>query len=81
VETGSNNRIPITPSMVQLISKPINPLRGGTSLEIIPLLVHTFMILVLVTIVVNQPVEGRERSDKKHDELVNHSFTILHNRL
>jgi hypothetical protein len=81
VEIGTNSRIPITPSMVQPIFKPINPLRGGTSLEIIPLLVHTFMILVLVTIVVNQPVEGKEKSDKKHDELVNHSFIILHNRL
>jgi hypothetical protein len=30
------NRVPITPSMVQPISKPINPLKGGTSLEIIP---------------------------------------------
>jgi hypothetical protein len=30
------DRVQITPSMVQPISKPINPLKGGTSLEIIP---------------------------------------------
>ncbi len=34
-----------------------------------------------MTIVFNQLVEGSERSDKKHDELVNPSFTILNSRL
>jgi hypothetical protein len=33
-----------------------------------------------MTIVVNQPMEGIERFDKKQDELVNPSFTILDNR-
>jgi hypothetical protein len=34
-----------------------------------------------MTTVFNQPVEGSERSNKKHDELVNLSFTILDSRL
>jgi hypothetical protein len=34
-----------------------------------------------VTIVVNQYVEGNEISNKKQDELVNPSFTLLDNRL
>jgi hypothetical protein len=48
VEIRTNSRAPTTPSMVHPIAstKPISPLRGGTSLEIIPLLVQTFTILV-----------------------------------
>jgi hypothetical protein len=34
-----------------------------------------------VTIIVSQPVEGSERFDKKHDEHVNFSFTIIDSRL
>jgi hypothetical protein len=47
-EIKTNSKVPTTPSMVQLvaITKPISPLRGGTSLEIIPLLVQTFTMLV-----------------------------------
>jgi hypothetical protein len=33
-----------------------------------------------VTIIVNELVEGNERSDKEQIELVNPSFTILDNR-
>jgi hypothetical protein len=73
--------VPITPSMVQPFTKPIGPLRDATSLEIIPLPVQTFIIHVPVTIIVNQPVEGSERSDKEQVELVNPSFIILNNRL
>jgi hypothetical protein len=53
--------------MVQLvaITKPIGPLRGGTSLKIIPLHVQTFIIHVLVVIVVNEPMKGSERSNKE----------------
>jgi hypothetical protein len=55
------------PSMVQLvaITKPISPLRGGTSLKIIPLSVQTFIIHVLVVIVVNELVRGSERCDNE----------------
>jgi len=37
VEIGTNNRVPAMPSMVQLVIKPISPLRGGTCFTIIPL--------------------------------------------
>jgi hypothetical protein len=30
------NKVAVTPSMVQPISNPVNPLKGGISLEIIP---------------------------------------------
>jgi hypothetical protein len=36
VEIGTNSRVPTTPSMVQPITKPVSPLEGGISLEIIP---------------------------------------------
>jgi hypothetical protein len=39
VEIETNSKVPTTPSMVQHVTKLVNPLRGGTSLEIIPLLV------------------------------------------
>jgi hypothetical protein len=41
VEIKTNSKVPTTPSMVQhvAITKPISPLRGGTSFEIVPLLV------------------------------------------
>jgi hypothetical protein len=35
----------------------------------------------LVINVVSQPMEGSEKSNKKHDELVNPSFTTLDNIL
>jgi hypothetical protein len=81
VEIGTNSRVPTMPFMVQLVTKLVNPLRGGTCLEIIPLPVQTFIIHVLVTIVVSQLVEGSERFNKKHDEHVNPTYTILDNRL
>jgi hypothetical protein len=74
MEIGTSNRVPTMPFVVQPIIKPVSPLRGGTSLEIIP-------SFVLVTMVVSQPIEGSERFNKKHVELVNPSFTILDNRL
>jgi hypothetical protein len=37
VEIGTSSRIMATPFMVQLVTKPVSPLKGGTSLEIIPL--------------------------------------------
>ncbi len=54
VEIGTNSRVPTTLSMVQFVTKPVNPLRGGTSFKIIPLHVQTFTIHVSMTIVVNQ---------------------------
>jgi hypothetical protein len=45
MEIGTNIKVPTMPFVVQLvaITKLVNPLRGGTSLEIIPLLVQTFV--------------------------------------
>ncbi len=63
------------------ITKLVSPLRGGTSLEIIPLHVQTFIRPILMTIVVNKLVEDSERYDKEQVEHVNPSFTILDNRL
>jgi hypothetical protein len=77
MEIGISSRILVTPSMVQPVTKPINPLRDGTSLKIIPLPVQTFTIHVLVTIIVNQPMKGNERSDKEQVEPFNLSFTIV----
>ncbi len=59
------NIVPITPSMVQPISKLVNPSKGGTSLKIIPWPIQTFTIHVLMTTIVSQPVEGNERSNKE----------------
>jgi len=53
VEIGTNSRVLVTPFVVQPITKPISPLRGGTCLEIIPLHVQTFIILVIVTIIIS----------------------------
>jgi hypothetical protein len=65
MEIGTSSKVLVTPSMVQPIIKPVSPLRGGTCLEIIPLLVQTFIILVLVTTIVSQLVESNERSNKE----------------
>jgi hypothetical protein len=81
MEIGTNSNVATMPSMVQPVTKPISPLKGGKSLKIIPLLVQAFIISILITIVVSQSVEGSERSDKKHAELVNPSYIILDSRL
>jgi hypothetical protein len=81
MEIGTNSKVPTTPYVAQPVIKPLNPLRGGTSLQIIPLPIQIFIIIVSMTSVVSQLVEGSERSDKKQDEPINLSFTILDNRL
>ncbi len=55
VEIGTSSKTPTTPYVVQRVAiiKPISPLRGGTSLEIIPLHVqffflYFFMLLLLL---------------------------------
>ncbi len=53
------------PFVVQPVTKPVSPLRGGTSLEIIPLHVQTFTISVPLIAIVSQPMEGSEKSNKK----------------
>jgi hypothetical protein len=75
MKIGTSSKVLATPYVLHVI-KLISPLRGGTSLEIIPLHVQIFIILVSVTIIVNQPMEGSERSNKKQDELVKPSYTI-----
>jgi hypothetical protein len=65
MEIGTNTKVLATPSMVQLIIKLVSPLKGGIGLEIIPLPIQTFTIPTLVTIVINQHVEGSERSYNK----------------
>jgi hypothetical protein len=65
VEIGTRSRIPTTPSMVQLVTKPLSSLKGGTSLKIIPLPIQTFTIRVSMPNVVSQPMEGSGRYDKK----------------
>ncbi len=61
VEIGTSSRVPTTPFVVQPFTKLISPLKGGTCLEIIPLVVQTFTIHVLVTTIISQLVEGNER--------------------
>jgi hypothetical protein len=53
--------------MVQLITitKLVNPLRGGTSSEIIPLLIQTFTIPVQVATFTNELVRGNEKFVKE----------------
>ncbi len=67
--------------MVQPITKPVSPLRGGTSLQIIPLPIQTFTIHVPMTIIINQLMESSERSDNELVEPINLSFTILDRKL
>ncbi len=83
MEIKTNSRVPTTPSIVQHVSitKPISPLRGGTSLEIIPLLVQTFTIHVQVATVTNELVRDNERYVKEDDKLVNPSYTILNSKV
>ncbi len=81
MEIGTNSRVLATPFVVQPVTRSVSPLKGGTSLHIIPLPIQTFTILAPITIVVSQHVEGIERLDNKQDEHVNPSFTILDNRL
>jgi hypothetical protein len=76
MEIGTSSKIPIMPSMVQLVTKTVNPVKGGTSLEIIPLPIQTFIIHVIMTTIGSKHVEGSERYDKEQVEL-NPSFTIL----
>jgi hypothetical protein len=78
IDIKTSSRVPTTPFMVQpvAITKLVSPLRGGTCLEIIPLPVWTFSILVQVATIINEPVRGSEKYVKKHAELVNPSFTI-----
>jgi hypothetical protein len=59
------------------ITKPINLLRGGTSLEIIPLPIHTFTILVQVATIVNELVKCSERFVKEQAKLVDPSFILI----
>ncbi len=82
VDIGTSRRAPTTPFVVQhvAITKPINPLKGGTSLEIIPLPIQTFTILVQIATIVNELVKGNERSTKE-PELVDPSFIILNNKV
>jgi hypothetical protein len=65
MEIGTSNKVSTTPAMVQPITKLVSPLRGGIGLKIIPLPIQSFTIHVQITIVVNQPVEGNERFDKR----------------
>jgi hypothetical protein len=81
VEIRINNKVLATPFVVQPSTKPISCRIGGTCLEIIPLPVQTFTIHVSMTTIVNQPMEGSERFNEKHDEPINPSFTILDSRL
>jgi len=61
MEIGTSSRVLAIPYVVQLVTKPISPLRG----EIIPLLVQTFIIPIPNTTIVTQPMEGSERFNKE----------------
>ncbi len=65
--------------MVQPIvtTKLVSPLRGGTCFKIIPLHVQTFIVLVQVTTIVVELVEGSVKSIMDQVELVDPPFTVL----
>jgi hypothetical protein len=65
MEIGTNSKGLTTQFVVQPVTKPVSPLRGETCLEIIPLHVQTFTILVPITSIINQPMEGSEIFNKK----------------
>jgi hypothetical protein len=67
VEIETTSKIPTMPSVVQLvaITKLINPRRGGTCLEIIPLPIQTFTALVPITTIVSKLIEDNKRCDKE----------------
>jgi len=67
MEIGTSNRIPATPSAVQLVAlnKPVSRLKEGTCLETIPLHVQTFTISISIATIVNELVKGNERFDKE----------------
>jgi hypothetical protein len=70
MEIGISSKVPTMPSVVQLVIKSVNPLKGGIGLKIIPLLIQTFAIPTPMTTIVSQPMEGSERFDKKKMNLV-----------
>jgi hypothetical protein len=82
-EIGTSNRAPTTPFVVQLvaITKPISPLKGGTSLEITPLHVQIFTILIWVAIITIELMRASETSAKEHAKPIDPSFTILNSRI
>jgi hypothetical protein len=64
MKIGTSSKVLATPYVLHVI-KLVSPLGGGTSLEIIPLHVQIFIILVSITTIVNQTVEGGERFNRK----------------
>ncbi len=83
MEIGTNIKILATPFVVQLvaITKSIYPLRGGISLEIIPLLVQTFTIHVQVATIIDEHVRSNERPAKEQVKHVDPSFIVLKNKV
>jgi hypothetical protein len=79
VEIGTSNRTPTTPSLVQHVAttKPINPLRGGTCLESIPLLFRFFFVPIQVIIATTKLVDSSDKSIQEHVEHVDLSFTVF----
>jgi hypothetical protein len=58
-------------------TKLIILLRGGTCLEIIPLLVHIFIIHVQVTTTITKHVKNNDKSIKEQVEPIDLSFSII----
>jgi hypothetical protein len=79
VEIRTSSREPTTPFMVQLVvtTKLISPLKGGSCLEIIPLLVQTFTMPIHIAAIIIKLVRNSEKSIKEQAEPIDPSFTIL----
>ncbi len=65
--------------MVKLVAmtKPVCLLRGGTSLEIIPLHVYILFVPIQVTTAITELVESSDKSIKEQVEHVDPSFIIF----
>ncbi len=76
VEIGTSSRTPTTPSVVQHVAttKLVNPQRGGTCSEFIPLHVQIFSVPIQVIIATTKLVDS---SDKSVEEHVDPSFIVF----
>jgi hypothetical protein len=59
-----------------VITKLVNPLRGGTCLKLIPLHVQTFALLVQFITTIIEAIEGNVKSIKDLVKLVDPPFTV-----
>jgi hypothetical protein len=69
---GTNSKALTTPFVVQHVAiiKLISPIKGGTCIEIIPLLVQIFFVPIDIIIAITELVDNNDKFVKEQVELV-----------